>query len=134
MELDEDAGGSMISMQTLDGKTLLNRISNDLISYRDSGGLWRMGMEFWGGIWKNKYQASDYSTQLIVHEKDNGVEITGSVMLYGKTIRRLTRFSNNSPIIHCRVEGRAAVGNSVTIRFLTDIFASKLIMDTPAEW
>jgi len=131
VELDEDAGGSVISMQTLDGKTLLNSISNDLISYRDSGGLWRMGMEFWGGIWKNKCQASDYSNQLEVHEKDNGLEITSSVILNGKTIQRLMWFNNDLPIIRCRVEGRAAEGHSVTIRFLTDIFASKLIMDTP---
>ena len=37
-ELDEDAGGAVVSMQTLDGETLLKGKSNDLISYRDSGG------------------------------------------------------------------------------------------------
>lgn len=48
-----------------------------------------------------------------------------------KTSQRLIWFNNDFPIIHCRVEGRAAERHSVTIRFLTDIFASKLIMDTP---
>lgn len=131
VELDENNGGAVVSMQTLGGKTLLKGVSNDLISYRDSGGLWRMGLEFLGGIWKKSVQASDHPVQLEVHKKDNGLEIASSIKLNGKTIRRLMWFSDDSPVIRCRVEGRAAEGHSVMVRFLTDILTTKLAMDTP---
>lgn len=131
VELDEDAGGAIVCMQTLGGKTLLKGISNDLISYRDSGGLWRMGLEFWGGIWKKSIQAGDQPTRLQVHKGDNGLEITSSTELNGETIRRLIWFSSDSPVIRCRVEGRAAEGHSVTVRFTTDLSVSKLTMDAP---
>jgi hypothetical protein len=98
VELDEAVGGAVVSMRASDGETyLLKNTSNDLVSYQDSGGLWRMGLEFWGGIWKKSEQA---------RRKD-------------------------SPVIRCRVEGLAAEGYSVTVRFATSLEASKLTMDTP---
>jgi alpha-mannosidase len=132
VELDEDTGGAIVSIRTPDEQTpLLAGISNDLVSYRDSGGLWRMGFEFRGGTWKKSAQASHRPTRLQVHERDNGLEITCSAELNGETIHRLMWFSNESPVIRCRVEGRAAEGHSVTVRFTTGLSSSKLIMDTP---
>jgi hypothetical protein len=132
VELGEDVGGAVVSMRALDGQTLLLvGISNDLISYRDSGGLWRMGFEFWGGTWKKAMQASDRSTQLQVRECANGLEITSSTALNGETICRRMRFSNDSPVIRCRVEGRAAEGYSTNVRFTTGLSSSKLVMDAP---
>jgi alpha-mannosidase len=130
--LDEAAGGTVVSIRTPDGRTPhLTGISNDLVSYRDSGGLWRMGLEFWGGIWKESRQTSDRSAKLEVFERDTGLEITSSVELNGETFRRLMWISNDSPVITFRVEGRAAEGHSVTVRFTTGLLSSKLTMDTP---
>lgn len=131
VEMDENAGGTVVSMQSLDGKKLLKGFSNDLMSYRDSGGLWRMGLEFWGGIWKKSVQASNHPAQLEVYEKENELEITNSTVLNGRKIRRTIWFNNHSPVIRCRVEGRAAEGHSVTVRFLTDILSTKMTMDIP---
>ncbi|MCK4726630.1 MAG: hypothetical protein KAT29_12535, partial [Anaerolineales bacterium] len=131
VELDEEAGGAVVSMQTLDGRTLLAGLSNDLISYRDSGGLWRMGLEFWGGIWKKSVRASDSPTQVQVHEGESDLEIACSTELNGETITRRMWFSEDSPIIRCRVEGRAAEGYSVIVRFDTGLLASELTMGTP---
>ena len=132
VELGEELGGAIASMRAADGQTLLlPGISNDLISSRDSGGLWRMGLEFWGGTWKEAARASDRSTPLQVRECANGLEITSSTDLHGETICRRMRFSNESPVIRCRVEGRAAEGYSVTVRFTTGLSASKLVMDAP---
>ena len=132
IELAEDAGGAIVNLQSLEGQTpLLTGISNDLVSYRDSGGLWRMGYEFAGGIWKESKRASDHSTQLIIHEHDGGVEVRCSTELNGETIRRQMWFTFDSPVIHCRVEGKAAEGYSVTVRFSTGLSATNLAMDTP---
>ena len=132
IELAEDAGGAVVNLQTQDAQTpLLTGISNDLVSYRDSGGLWRMGLEFAGGIWKESMRASHHPIQLQVHERDNGLEIISSTELNGETFRRLMWFSSDSPVIHCRVEGKAAEGHSITVRFVTGISAKNLVMDTP---
>ncbi|MEA3335677.1 MAG: hypothetical protein U9R25_07170 [Chloroflexota bacterium] len=132
VELAEDAGGAIVNLQSQDAQTpFLTGISNDLVSYRDSGGLWRMGLEFAGGIWKESMRASHHPTQMQVHERDNGLEIISSSELNGETLRRLMWFSNDSPVIHCRVEGKAAEGYSITVRFATGIASKKLDMDTP---
>jgi hypothetical protein len=69
-----------------------------------------MGFKFLGGIWKKTMQASDYPAQLEVHEGDYGLEVTHSTKLNSEMIHRLMWFSNGSPVIHCRVEERAASG------------------------
>jgi len=132
IELAKDAGGAIVNLQSQDAQTpLLTGISNDLVSYRDSGGLWRMGLEFAGGIWKESMRASHHPIQMQVHERDNGLEIISSTELDGETIRRLMWFSNDSSVIHGRVEGKAAAGHSVTVRFATGISSKNLVMDTP---
>ncbi len=104
VELAEDAGGAIVSIRTPHEQTsLLAGISNDLVSYRDSGGLWRMGFEFRGGSWKKSAQTSDRPTRLQVHERDDGLEILCSSGLHVEAIRRLMWFSNESPVIRCRV-------------------------------
>lgn len=132
IELAEDTGGAIVNLQSKDAQTpLLTGISNDLVSYRDSGGLWRMGLEFAGGIWKESMRASHQLILIQVHERDNGLEIISSAELNGETFRRLMWFSNDSLVIHCRVEGIAAEGHSVTVRFTTGISSKNLVMDTP---
>jgi alpha-mannosidase len=132
VELAEDAGGTIVSLQTPESRNqLLASPSNDLISYRDSGGLWRMGYEFRGGTWKEAARASQQSTQLEVREHDNGLEIVSATELNRETIRRRMWFRGDTPVIRCRVEGRAAEGHSVVVRFATGLSSSKLTMDTP---
>jgi len=131
IELAENSGGAIVKLHADDHSPLLTGISNDLVSYRDSGGLWRMGLEFAGGIWKKSMHASQYPSQMQVHENENGLEVVSSVKLDGETIRRRMWFDGDSPLVRCRVEGKAAEGHSVTVRFLTGISAKELAMDTP---
>ncbi|MCJ7737424.1 MAG: hypothetical protein MUQ10_08945 [Anaerolineae bacterium] len=110
---------------------LLASPSNDLISYRDSGGLWRMGYEFRGGTWREAARASQRSAQLEVREHDDSLEIVCATDLAGETIHRRMWFRDDTPVIRCRVEGRAAEGHSVVVRFATGLSSSTLTMDTP---
>ena len=132
VELAEDAGGTIVNLQTpISHDQLLGSPSNDLISYRDSGGLWRMGYEFRGGTWREAARASELPTQLEVREHDNGLEIVCATDLAGEMILRRMWFRDDTPVIRCRVEGRAAEGHSVVVRFATGFSSSKLTMDTP---
>jgi hypothetical protein len=53
VEISWEAGGGILRLSSLPtGQILLDTLSNDLVSYRDSGGLWRMGHEFRGGTFR----------------------------------------------------------------------------------
>lgn len=131
-ELANDAGGAIVELQAKDTQSpLLTGISNDLISYRDSGGLWRMGLEFAGGTWKESMRASQHPIQTQVEEHDNGLVVINSAELNGETIRRSIWFDNESPVIHCRIEGKAAEGYSIAVRFETGLSAKNLVTDSP---
>ena len=132
IELDEEAGGAIVKLRSRNTKIpLLTGISNDLVTYRDSGGLWRMGLEFAGGIWKESMCAGNGSIPIQIREQDEDLELISSIELNGETIRRRIWFSNDSPLIHFRIEGKAAEGHSVAVRFATGISSDNLQMDTP---
>ncbi len=132
MTLDENAGGAIPELRLRDAPfPFLSGKSNDLVSYRDSGGLWRMGYEFWGGIWRESARASNQKVQLEVQESEEGIEIIGQCEVNGQPFRRMLWIRNDSPVIYCRVEGMAAEGHSVILRFETGIRPESLTMDTP---
>jgi hypothetical protein len=132
VELSEDAGGCIVRGWCPSTQSpLLTGISNDLVSYKDSGGLWRMGHEFRGGMFKEVARASDRPARLQVRERHDSLEVTCVTQLDGETIHRTLRFRSNSPVIFLRVEGRAAERRTITVRFATTISASQLVMDVP---
>jgi hypothetical protein len=129
--LAEEAGGSIVRMEGPDSEELLaDGSSNELISYKDSGGLWRMGYEYSGGIWKQRDQSSRHRVQFKVLEKQGGLEVSWLSVLDGEEIQRAIWFRSDSPVIYFRLHGRAAKRRTVTVRFATGIAANDLLMDT----
>jgi hypothetical protein len=128
----ELAGGSVVSLRRPgSGHLLLGPLSNELICYRDSGGLWRMGLEFRGGIWKETARAGRQPTEPKVYEHEGGLQIVDQVHLDGQPFQRSLWVREDSPLIYGRVQGLAPQGHSVTVRFRTAIRADGLVMDTP---
>jgi hypothetical protein len=132
VELDEEAGGGIVrGWCPVTDMPLLKGVSNDIVSYKDSGGLWRMGHEYRGGVFKETARASDRPAQLQVLEHDDGLEVSCDTRLDGEVVRRLFWFRSDSPTIRFRVEGRAADRRTVNLRFDTELSPSRLVMDTP---
>jgi len=132
VELAEEAGGAIVrAWHPVSQRDLLTGMSNDLVCYRDSGGLWRMGHEFLGGIFKEVARASDRPARLAVHEHNTGLEIVCETELEGQLVHRRLWFRSDSPIIHLQVEGRAAERRTITVRFSTAVSTSHLAMDQP---
>ena len=131
-ELDDTAGGTIVSLR-LPGMeaSLLGPGSNDLVTYRDSGGLWRMGYEFRGGTWRVASRASDTRTELQVREDAGVLEVTSLARSCGAMLMRRVWFDPASPVIRCRAEGIAPEGHTVTVRFVTGLPAQELAMDAP---
>ncbi len=132
VELAEEAGGSITrAWDPISQRPLLTGISNDIISYQDAGGLWRMGHEFQGGFLKENARASDTPTQLAIEAHENGLEVTSTLELEGEVIRRRMWFNAASPQIHFRVEGRASERRTLTLRFATALATPQIVMDMP---
>jgi len=132
LELNESAGGCIVrAWHPTTQAPLLAGLSNDLVSYRDSGGLWRMGHEFRGGTLREGARASDRPARIQVRKLDGGLEVSCETRLDGEVIRRLLWVRNDSPLIRLRVEGRAAERRTITLRFATGISATQLVMDAP---
>lgn len=130
--LAEGAGGSIVKItDPASGALLLDGPSNDLINYKDSGGLWRMGYEFAGGIWKQKGQSIDHRAELEIEERKGGLEISWVSVLGGEEIQRAIWLPADSPVIHFRLSGRAPRRHTVTASFSTGFAAEGFLMDMP---
>jgi hypothetical protein len=132
VELDERAGGGMVHAWHPDTHAeLLPGVSNDLVCYRGSGGLWRMGHEFRGGTFREVDRASARSAPIEVREHENGLEVVIETRLKGLAVQRRIWFTNDSPLIRMRVEGRAANRHTISVQFQTGLAPGKLSMDQP---
>ncbi len=131
VELDEQRGGGIVAAYDAQGQALLSGVSADLVFYRDSGGLWRMGHEFRGGRLREAGRASDRPAPLTVHEHEDGLEVISEAAFGPLTLRRLLWFRDDSPLIQLRVEGRVPDRRTLTVRLQTAISASRLAMGQP---
>ena len=130
LTLDAHSGGAITSLRSADGQTtLMSGPSNELVSYRDSGGLWRMGLEFAGGVWQESMRARTQTASIQVHEQNPGLEITHQVALDGESFVQTLWIDGDSPVIRCRVLGKAPIGHSVVVHLATGITARTLTMD-----
>jgi hypothetical protein len=130
--LAEEAGGSIVRAEDpSSGASLLEGVSNDLINYKDSGGLWRMGYEFPGGIWAQRDQTSKHRAALEVSERNGGLEVSWVSTVGDQEIERAMWFQMDSPLIHFRLRGRAPKRRTVTASFSTGLSAEEFVMDMP---
>ncbi len=132
LELSAKLGGCLTrAWDPTGGETLLEGPSGDLAVYADWGGLWRMGNEFPGGMLRLVERASQRQARLEARELDGALEVGCTLRLDGHDFTRRWTFRCDSPIIGLEVDGRAAAGRTVTVRFATGLQATSLTMDEP---
>ncbi len=130
IELDENRGGG-ITHGVFAGQEMLGDISNDIVTYADSGGLWRMGHEFKGGHFKELTAASEQFIALSVVEEEDCLRVSSEFEIKGETILRETLFFADSPLVFGRITGRAPAKCTMTIRFHPAIHQQELAMAQP---
>jgi hypothetical protein len=113
------------------GTMYLDGISNELVDMRESGGLWRMGMEFKGGKYLLLERSSSIAAKLEVQPLSEGLEISTTVRLGGQEFRCSALCRTDSPLIRFRVNGRTAEGHTVTARFRHGMQVERLAMENP---
>ena len=132
VEFNENAGGCITRLwNPATGASYLDGNSNELVDIRESGGLWRMGMEFKGGKYQSLERSSSHAVHLEAYPDAHGLEISTSVTLGGQVFRCAALCRNDSPLIRFRVNGRAAEGHTVTVRFQPGMRVEQLTMENP---
>lgn len=132
LELSENAGGCLTRLwHPLTGASLLDGLSGELVDYLESGGLWRMGMEFRGGKFKLLERSSSQPVHLEVHTRPNGLEISSAVSLGGKVFQHSILCRSDTPWISFRLTGRAAEKHTLSVRFRTGLRAELAAMENP---
>ena len=102
------------------------------MSYRDSGGLWRMGHEFRGGFFVEHARASQQPARIKTHVRNDVLEVRiDSEFDERRFVRRLW-MRKNAPVLRMRLEGSARRGRTITCRFPTRL-ASPGLYDQKAR-
>lgn len=132
LDLAEGAGGCIVrAWDPGTRKALLGGVSNDIISYQDTGGLWRMGHELPGGTFREVARSSQKPSPLRVREIAGGIEVSGELILDGMAFVRTMVFRTDTPVIRFSLEGRAAEKRTIAARFDTGLAMERLVMDEP---
>jgi hypothetical protein len=132
MELDERAGGCITSLRDLrDDREILTSPANDLIAYRCSGGLWRMGHEYVGGSFRELQRTSETEARIDVSQKRAALHIRVESTLEQRKVTRHLWVERESPFVRMQAFGAAAPRVTVACRFPTVFDADGLFMDVP---
>jgi alpha-mannosidase len=132
LEISEAQGGVITrAWEPKHGKALLEGLSNELVDYQESGGLWRMGMEYRGGKFKLADRSSQRPTALEIRPYGEALEVRGQVMLAGQAFELAILCRGDSPWVRFRLSGKAAEGHTVCVRFRTGLNAQRLTMENP---
>ncbi len=132
LDLAEGAGGCIVrAWDPGTRKALLGGVSNDISSYLDTGGLWRMGHELPGGTFRETARSSQRPAPLRVQITGGGIEVTGDLRLDGMAFTRKMVFRADTPVIRFSLEGAAAKKRTITARFDTGLAVKGLVMDEP---
>jgi hypothetical protein len=130
--LSERDGGTIEVLRTFNrSQSVLAELSNDILSYKDSGGLWRMGYEFQGGSWKIDERASREPVDMDFKIVRKALEIRYSNEVRGRKLERQIWLENENPLMYFRAIGKAAGGHTFTVRFGINLSVRELVMDAP---
>jgi len=110
---------------------LLDGISNELADYLESGGLWRMGLEYKGGKFQFLERSSQQRVHLDVRDHPGALEISSSISLGGNIYQQALLCQNDVPWIKFRLSGRAVEKHTLGLRFYTGLHAGQVSMENP---
>ena len=132
LTLAEEVGGCIVrAWNPSTHQPLLGGLSNEVFSFADTGGLWRMGQELPGGKFTEIARSSQKPAILQARSLPGCVEVSGTFTLDGMTFQRQIVFRTDTPVIRFSLRGKAAEKRSVVVRFETGLRPSELIMDEP---
>jgi len=132
IEIAESSGGCIRRwLDPATGEELLAGPGNDAVTYFDSGGLWRIGHEYVGGVFSVRERLSKKDARMQATEKDGVLHVEITSALDGRRLTREMWFRDDSPMVRMRLLGSANKRKTVTCRFSTPFRPERIDMDVP---
>ncbi|MFN0061044.1 MAG: hypothetical protein ACKVPX_00800 [Myxococcaceae bacterium] len=129
LSFSEQEGGCLTRMQSTSGGELAGP-GLDLIAYRDTGGLWRLGHEFAGGSFDVVDRVSQRPAHISVTPEPGGLRIDIDAWLESAPFRRSIFCRSDEPSLRLRVEGLPHARSTVTCLLPMKQALASLVMDT----
>ncbi|MBN2048550.1 MAG: hypothetical protein JW750_11965, partial [Anaerolineaceae bacterium] len=130
LTLSEAQGGCLIRAQ-FDGQELIDGPSNDLVSYKDSGGLWRMGHEMRGGSLRPLSRASNHFVPITIEETSDHLILRAELRMDDEWLLREWFLFADRPYLYGRLNGKAAPRTSLMLAFQPAMHFESLSMAQP---
>ncbi len=128
---DEARGGTLVSLEDAAGNELLAAPSLELVSYMESGGLWRMGSEFWGGRFAVADRSIHHPARITVSCRDEGAHLTVLGALDNRETQVSVELSAHHPNIVVTTSIEAPDRRTVTLSIHQRSSISSLLMHQP---
>jgi hypothetical protein len=132
LRFSEKEGGMLVFAQDHVTKIPLTGLpTNDLICYKESGGLWRMGHEYKGGYLKEVDRASHHPIKFILSPTTDGLLVSWESIFMKEKIQQMIWIPSQSRLVYFGVKGKAPSKHTITMQFATHIETDKITMENP---
>ncbi len=128
---DEQRGGALVSLTDTSGNEHVAAPSLELVSYAESGGLWRMGNEFRGGRWVIADRSIRHPARITVTTFKNGARLTIRGVLEGRSTQISVELATHKPNIELATSVKAPDRRTVTLSIYQRSPISSLFMHQP---
>lgn len=128
---DPERGGSLVRLTDTAGNEQLSGPSLELASHSESGGLWRMGHELYGGSWALRDLSSRHPAKVVVSVDGTAAHITTHVRVDGFTASLHHIVQADSAAIVTRTSMHPPTRRTVTLVVRGRTSAASLAMHQP---
>ncbi|MCE7884116.1 MAG: hypothetical protein DYH08_09700 [Actinobacteria bacterium ATB1] len=129
--VDAARGGCVVELEDADsGVAWADGPGADVVVFEDSGGLWRMGMEFAGGRFREIAAASSTRAHLEVDDCDGTLLVTATCEVAGRRTLRRFRFDGSSAL-RVTTDLGCEDGHAAVLRFPTSLRPERIRMHQP---
>lgn len=132
VELAAGSGGSLTSWyDKLNNREFLAGPSNDVVLYEDTGGLWAMGQELYGGRLRELDRLSRRESRMETRERAGGLEVKVSGRMEGREFTRELFFRPDSPMVRMKLTGSVGPRRTAAVCFRTAVAPGRFLQEVP---
>lgn len=128
---DEAHGGSLTSLVDRNGDERVGPRSLSCVAVAESGGLWRMGLEFPGGTWRRVAATTDGPARVTASRHRGGVTVTIAATLEHRPARLEVTFPDDAAVVEVTTWVIPRLRRTVTLQWRAVGTAGSVFMHQP---
>lgn len=128
---DEAHGGTLVSLVDTRGNEVAGPRSLSCVAIAESGGLWRMGLEFPGGRWRPVDATADHPGTVTPTRSADGVSVAIDATLEGRPVQVRLELPDDAPVVGVTVTVTPRLRRTVTLAWRGPGPVDGLVMHQP---